>query len=90
LDSDWSYSKIYTFLESHFKFLFQYFAKGPNAELYDSDAEPPFLVVSKSRQSLEAVPCELLDLNGETLLRNLVIPLKKGQRTRKLFLGMLH
>jgi len=49
LDMNWSYNKVYEFLESHFKFLFHYFAMGPNADQYKSD--PPFLVVNKSRQT---------------------------------------
>jgi len=86
LDSEWTYSRIYAFLESHFKFLFHYFAMGPNADLYES--ESPFLVINKSRQTLRAVPCESLDLNGDMLCRNSAVP-KTGQRLWRLLFGKL-
>jgi hypothetical protein len=85
VDMNWSYSKIYEFLETHFKFLFHYFATGPDADQYKSNA--PFLVVNKSRHTLRAVSGDLLDLNGDLLSWNAVVPAKYARRMWRLWFG---
>ena len=85
LDKNWSYEEISYYLKCHFPFLFRYFKEGPNTAYYATDT--PFIVVSKSHQTLSAVPYELMSLNGEVLHRNCMQD-KKGFHKLKLYFGM--